>query len=429
MLTINARRSPNDIMSATQIAFSRSKRIRHAVGTLRASFALFIVLGVSLFSRAQKPKEVSVSIKKFDWSIDTRVLGFVDDPILAKLPRVATFPAVQFISDSDIAVAFVTREAVSGLQKRDDPNRQLPFKLHEVVFESATGKEKTRRDFPNEDANIGFFSRPDGSAIVFSHDFLTLYSPDGHLAKQTSLTPKDNVSPELVGVDPSPSRNSLFVRYRVGKSLECDWFSVPSMTVSKGVCDLSFRMAISDQGMAIAAPVKDRPRDLQIQVQLAKQPWKILCDTKDVAGCGAPWFVDNRSMLIHTSHELDLLSTDGTVLMRREIFRARNEETTPDEVFSSAPNSHRIAVTISRREGVSNGIVIDWSYAFFHAGVYDTDSQSWVFSVDNDTRPDPLGNGRDPHPFTKLDGIALSPNGKQLVIEIDGKILSYSLPL
>jgi len=415
-------------MSPAQQRSSRSIRSRYVIAVLSAAISLCVVLAISEFSSAQNRKEVPVSIKNFDWAVDRRALGFVADPVLARLPRVATFPAVQFISDSNVAVTFITREPVSGLQRRDDPNRQLPFKLHEVVLDVANGKEKARNDWPNDDPNIGIVSRPDDSFILFSRNFLSLYSADDRILKQTELTPKENASAELVGVDPSPSRNSFLVRYRVGAVLECDWINVPAMTVSKGGCDLSFRTAVSDQGTAIAAPVKDRPRDLQVQVQMLKEPWKILCDTKIVAGCGSPWFVDNHSMLIHTNRELDLLDVDGVVAMRKVIVTGHNEVLNPDEAISSPQGSHRIAISVSRSEATYDGMFIDWDDVFFEVRVYDMSSQSWIFVLQNDSRIASGDHRRDGHPFTQLDGLALSPNGKKLVIEFDGKILGYTLP-
>jgi len=401
---------------------------KHVDMPMKLIFVCALVLASWTAASAQKQISTAVSIRKSAWIVDGRSFGFVDDALLAKMPRVSTFPAVQFISDSNVAITFVTREAVSGLQRRDDPNRQLPFKLHEIVLDADTGREKARREWQNDDANIGLFARADGTYIVFSRNYLRLYSADDQLLKQESMTPNENASADLVGVDPSPSRNSFLVRYRVSKALECDWITVPAMTVSRAPCEIAYRTAISDQGMAIAAPVKERPRDLQVQIQELKEPWKILCDTREVPACGAPWFVDNRLLLVHTNREVDLLSVDGVVAMRKGIVSGHGEVLNPNESVSSSPGSHRVAISVSKTERTYDGMFIDSNDVFFEVQVYDIPSDTWVFQLQNDTRPIPGGNGRYTRPFTDLDGLALSPNGRQLVIEVDGKVLAFTLP-
>lgn len=390
--------------------------------------AVGIVCTAVSSQKQRKPTEITESIKKFAWSVDTRTLGFADDPILEKVPRLATFPEIFFLSDSNLAVTFLTREVVAGLQKRDDPSRQLPYKLHLISLDPSTGKERWRLDWSNDDANIGAFPRSDGSFMVLSRTRLSRYSPDGQMLKTIDLPPKQNGALELIGADSSPTGNSLMIRYRAGKTLTCDWVSAADLSASPAECELSYRLAVCDQGLAIVGPMQNRPREFEIQVQMRNQPWKSLCDTRSVGGCGVPHFFDNRLLLTHTNKELDLINTDGETMMSYQVATGRGEVMNEYEPISASRSLSRIAVTISRTEGTRDGMMIDWSDVFFRAKVYDTRSRAWIYDLENDTRPDPLGNGRDLHPFKTANGLALSLDGKQLVLEVDGKVQSYQLP-
>src|SRR5580698_9775936 len=73
------------------------------------------------------------------WKVDLHSMGYPQENHLLQWQRgLGSFNTVDFISDSIVAETFVTQEPAAGLQRRNDPNRARPYRLHAIFFDAAT---------------------------------------------------------------------------------------------------------------------------------------------------------------------------------------------------------------------------------------------------------------------------------------------------
>ena len=126
-----------------------------------------------------KDKTVQASSDGTDWQVDLHLLGYpAGNPELQWRRGLDQFSTVDFVSDRVVVATFVTQEPVAEVQRRDDPNRVRPYRLHAIFLEVATHKILNRLDWPIDNPNAGIFPRYDGSFLFFSTDRIVLYSAD-----------------------------------------------------------------------------------------------------------------------------------------------------------------------------------------------------------------------------------------------------------
>ncbi|MFZ0820792.1 MAG: hypothetical protein WAM91_12035, partial [Candidatus Acidiferrales bacterium] len=211
----------------------------------------------SKISAQKKTKHITVSAERPLWRVDLQSFGFPTDSSQFQLRRgLDKFNTVDFLSETLIAATFLTREAVPDLQRRDDPNRARPYKLHAVFIELATGNVLKTMDWPIDNQFAGIFSRFDGSFLFFSTDHIVLYSADWRELKEFPLPQLRDYFNALGGIAQSPSGKSLVVQFHRGNSTLCLRIHTDTLDSSEGPCEILELFTASDDGVAAA---KDLP--------------------------------------------------------------------------------------------------------------------------------------------------------------------------
>ena len=146
------------------------------------------------------------------WRLDVRALGFANlRRHESSYPR-PTGP-VGYLGGGQIVVNFVTRVATEGLPQRDRPDASLPFRLHALFVDAATGKVNTDSESPTASGQSCPLRSTGGKFVVFTPDKLLLYSAGLELLNELSLPLRSQATWESWWLFPSPGGRYLLIRY------------------------------------------------------------------------------------------------------------------------------------------------------------------------------------------------------------------------
>ena len=390
------------------------------------------VFGAMRTAPGQKRKEVSATIpKSASWSLELRALGDVADPKLALMPRLASLRPLFFLSDGVLAVNFLTREEISGLQRRDDPNRALPFRLHALFVDAGTGHMLAAQSWPSESPNIGIFPRSDGSYLLFTRERLANYAVGGKLINELALpTAKEGV--DLISADASPTGKIFFLQFNTAGSTQVDCEFIPTETMKPTVahaCGLPAFVTISDREMAIVKPGDPHSHDYQVMARTFQGAWDTVCDSKIKPGCGTPHFVGERLLLLTDVNRLrvvplgpqkqtDFVPEGSSNNFGKELDPYSAEVVEEHPGISASPDAKYLAVPIARMIGTPMGMHIDIDEVFQRVRVLDISENQWTYSLADEKQA-----------VEKLECLALSPGVTHLAIQYKGNLQLYDLPL
>jgi hypothetical protein len=435
-------------------------------------------------SKKGLPKYVKASSDQSLWKVDLHPMGYPPENHLLQWQRgLGSFDTVDFLSDNVVAESFVTQEPAANLQRRDDPNRARPYRLHAIFMDATSGAVLKTFEWLGDDLKMGIFPRYDGSFVFFSTEHLVLYSSDWQPAKEVALIQLQEPGAELKEIAESPSGKFLDVRIRKLNSLLCLRIQTDTLTAERDTCSALLPFAISDDGMAStltpdAVHFNGENREAQPDVIRSDNRIKMkrtevetvefvgergdlkktLCYTRTTSSCGSPAFITNNMMVIHRQDDLGLLDiTDvanggeaklqfqkeiGTHYWHLEQTKVEGEwiASLGRPVRSSA-NGQRFAVAMNAAQSPDNRST---SYALFpealpaidptHVDVYDlpsgldklTPTRQCYLDAQCDWWIYKLTNVK--HQFQHIWGFGLSPNGEKLVIDSGGVIQMYALP-
>ena len=436
-------------------------------------------------SKKQEPPIVpEITSDQSLWKLDLHSMGYPAENHLLQWQRgLGSFDTVDFLSDDVIAESFVTQEPAAGLQRRDDPNRARPYKLHAIFMDATSGAVLKTLEWLGDDLKMGIFPRYDGSFVFFSTDRLVLYSPDWKPAKEVALLESQEPGADFMELAESPSGKFLEARIRKGGALQCLRIKMDTLTAERDTCTKLLPFVISDSGIAStftpdAVRFGNENREdhrtitrTENKIQMARTSIDTvqfiggrgdlmitLCSTPGLRSCGAPAFLTNNLMIVHGQYDLGLLDVTGLgeggkakLQFQREFARTAIDQESPDighewiaslgRPVRTSANGERFAVAMNAprtltHASTEHALIPETLPALdpIHVDVYDLPSgnkkpipdQQCDFNAPCDWWIYRITNVN--HQFLHIWGFGLSPNGEKLVIDSGGVIQVYALP-
>jgi hypothetical protein len=423
---------------------------------MNASRAVCLVVALAAFNAfphslrgnpQAKTKQTKHMIASGDhplWLVDLHTLGYPEKSSQLQLRRgLDKFDTVDFVSETVVVATFLTRETVPDLQRRDDPNRSRPYKLHAVFLDSATGKIVKTLEWPLDNPVAGIFPSFDGSFLFFSTDRIVLYSSDWTKVKELPL-PQLQGSPDLVrGISQSPSGKSLVVQFRRGAATLCLRIQADNLDSSESPCEILELFTASDDGVVAPSslpegsmsengatgPVVQYDGSMtgdssdahgRIQNPEVKDSARTLC----ISCVGMPQFVNNDTIVVYSPLHLSVTGKNGDPKFTQDL---NPKEEWIDEFgrpVRASANGRRFVVAFNTsllRAGATIGVRMstgDMPAAFpGRIDAYDLPAVQPIYTLAiKDTA------------VYQIWGLALSPGGEKLAVDSGGFILLYKLP-
>jgi len=437
----------------------------------------------SLGNRLDAPEQASSDQPL--WRLDLHSLGYPAGNSPLQWQRgLGSFDTVDFVSDGVVAATFVTQEPAAGLQRRDDPNRARPYRLHAIFMDAETGTVLKTLEWLGDDLKMGIFPRYDGSFVFFSTEHLVLYSPDWKPVKEVALLPLQQPNSTLKEIAESPSGKIIEVRIRNGNSLMCLRIQTDTLTAERDMCSTFLGFSVSDDELATADALagfnlSGENRELHPEVNNftrarpgQKGPFAkvaltaergdrrgILCDSDGVISCVLPTFVSNDAVVVHNGALLGLFDIRGIpnhekakLEFQRAFGKASRSGSKPSSELDwistvgrpirPSANGQRFAVALNAPVHPENQGTLERLFPEFlpapipdYVDVFDMLANQQSPPVDLDCiKPEGpcdwwiyrLSNTS--KQFKEIWGLGLSPNGQELVIDSGGVIQAYKVP-
>lgn len=377
------------------------RRLRQVI----ALTPLLTCLAVTCLSTAADRIKRTVPLSAATWTVDLATYGSPSEGERYLNLRLWTFhSAALFLSENEVVATFVTIEPVEGLQRRDDPHRQLPFRLHAVVLDAASGRFLRQSTWDSDYRRIGLVPREDGTFAVFLGDRVDFYAADLAPRGELNLT-KASEGIDAISVSVSPSERTTLVQYGKDPRVDCVWLNNEAVWDGPRVCPPvgvaatargPIGAAISDE--EVAAVTGHSWESASVNIKRGSEPSRKLCACHE---CYLPQFADERTLLILEPGSARLVRDDGKI-----VWRGGDGSAWGLHLYCYAPRPRLLAVPFGTGEGAN----------YLGADVYDISARRRILRVNN------YGNGE------WLQGLAVSPNGKRLVIQSSGIVRCYDLP-
>jgi hypothetical protein len=363
---------------------------------------------------AQKPKMSAVADAPV-WSVNLQEFGYNGEIAGSKrMAELAGFGSVFFVGDDTIVCTFLTGETVPGLQRRDDPNLILPFKLHAILLDAATGKMRRTLDWGSDDVNVGLFGRTDGTFVLFSEEVVTVFSRDGEVLGEVRGPTASPVSARFKAIRVSPSGSTLAVTYTGASDFDCDWIDTKAEAWVRKKCGITEDMAISDGFLAMRRIATNGVPIPGVWIRNLSEDWHVLCQL--LAGCDSPGFIDDQNLLLYNRRELRLVSVTGNVPVHLEINTYGDWGNASSRPIRSSMDGHRFGVLITESNSARDRAIGAQTDAVpLRIAVYDIRSHEWVYGVENRKK------------LIKRDSLfALSNSGNGIALLSGGFVRYYS---
>lgn len=441
--------------------------VRHAcVASCIIYFALLVnssALVSSLREQHPRVKPVEVSSDQSLWRIDLHTLGYpADNPKLQLRRGLQDFNTADFVGEDVVVGTFVTEEPIAELQRRDDPNRMRPYRLHAIFLHAGTGKILKTLEWPVDDPSAGIFPRYDGSFLLFTTEHIVLYSADWTPLKELPLPQLRAPQSSLAGISESPSGNVLVIRFHQDQKTTCIHVVTDTLDSSQYPCEIPAVFTVSDNEMAMAeggrgsletihaAPIiqstpgpsgtitqiasgtglsENSDSMGKVVVRAPKTPGKMVCDTSTISGCEVPQFVNNDMIVVYGAFAFGLVDHKGISGATGVTFKTKLNGSVDwidplGRPVRPSENGQRFAVLFNAAQwnrGESSEIKtfvgnIPASFPS-HVDVYDMTKEAWFYTLTNKNNQ-----------FKKIWGLALSPSGERMAIDSGGVIQMYAVP-
>jgi hypothetical protein len=402
--------------------------------------------------KQKKAKPIEVSSDHPLWRVDLHSMGYPagSSQLQGRESRLYNFDTVDFVSEGVVAATFITQEPIPGLQRRDDPNRAPPYRLHAVFMNSTSGKVLKMIDWPLDNANAGIFPRFDGSFLFLSTQRIVLYSADWTPVRELPLPQLQLPLSFLDGISESPTGKVLLLRIRRERSGLCLRILTDTLEGSEEPCGIRGEFTISDKAIAangpipglivnrgevmqvgpviqFGVPVPEVQRNMPmsginsgIMIRELGKPMHPLCD----CGTQTPQFVNDDMVVVYGMSTLSLFGVTGEIKFK-EVFEPRGDWIDlKGRPLRASADGRRFAVAIN--DPVVLGPTTTSLY--FSTGdmpaefpnnvkVFDLPTGRWICELKNNKKQ-----------FPQIWGLALSPNGEKLTIDSGGVIQAYVLP-
>jgi len=343
-----------------------------------------------------------------------------------------------------VVVNFVTREAASGLPRRDSPDENLPYRLHALFVDANSGVLRATREWPTASQSTAVLPATQGNFIALTPDKLWLYSADFRLLKERTLSLSSRAHENWWHFSYSPNGRYLLVMHGVNPRdvsggpaqrstlyYGYEWIALDDLRVLhswqensaenlwKGKEDLNVTgghlgSIFNDQ---IIIPFY---RGFFLMREL-DGPLRLVRFSQPVVSLGAFKFLTSQLIISERQSNLrarwkgniTLIRTNGEVLFQQEF----SDRELLDWLNASADGG-RFAVAIYKGKGGSVALDIPARYTSDRIMVYDVSARQSVYTI-----------GTKSQGIKELAGLALSSDGSSLaLISDDGKLRLYRLP-
>jgi hypothetical protein len=415
---------------------------------------VFFICAITLFLAAtcvaQKPKikVVNASSDHPLWRVDLQSLGYPpNNPDLQRSRNFANFDTISFVAENIVAATFITREFVPDLQRRDDPNHLLPYRLHAIFFDATTGKVVHALDWPTETPSAGIFPRAAGGFVLLTSDRIVSYSDSWAQIKALPYSELTSPGTSVDGIAESPTNKSVVIQFLRGNTALCLIVRTDSLESSPTPCGTLDVFTASDNG--IVAPEKlpgagpfreggrmqgayvqygvtmpDAPAGTPVQVLSPDQASTIRTECN--ACVGMAQFINNDTMAIYAPTYVSLVDRTGKVGFTQHFYLEYKWIDEFGRPVRASADGQRFAIASNMPPDLVNKqhvLGLHMSTGDIPAEfpldieVYDLPAAQWIYTLQINADH-----------FQKLWGFALSPSGQKLALDSGGVIYAFALP-
>ena len=362
------------------------------------------------------------------WRLDVKALGYVLQRVRNERESPEAYGSrLCFPAPDQVIVTFVTGGASGssapqppGLAHRGEPDAGLPYRLHALFIDTATGTVRARREWPTASRWAWITEAPARKFVVITPERLTLYSPALEPLEHLDLRVTQEAIKDAWRVVPSPAGRYLVVDYwraedeqRTGRGvLRREWIDTDTFRILRewtltGMA-IADKMRVSDGGTALVGDDIGKPDG----------PLHRLClPSKSQPYCGLLNLISDDTVLswgLVPKHQwMDLISTNGDVLAHQDFL--------PGEIYNrlaTSADGRRLAFALEKGKGGIEALDIAAHYSLSRIIVYDVAARRPVYSL----------RGKEHH-LKAISGLALSPDGSELaLVNQDGILEEYRLP-
>ena len=323
-----------------------------------------------------------------------------------------------FSEDKVLIATFITREDVTTLARRNEPNATLPLRLHAIFLDAEAGKTRHTKEWSITRPRGGVIAAGDGRFAVLTPAMIALYSPNLELVKDFKLSSEQQS--HLWDFHVSSSGKSILAQYQY-LGAHYQWLDSDSLEPQGALWSESLPVLSISDDKEIASfrdtYVKAKGIDIfEALIQPRDGPQRTVCRVLagQAGSCGEPEFVSNDLLALWMPHGFRVVPKTGSDALFKASFR--NDEWLGLPLYPSA-GGKRFAVTVWEHKGGSAFFDIGFHSVLKRIVVYDIPSRQPVYIFDARKQK------------TKdVSGVALAPDGSLLAILIDGVVQVYQLP-
>jgi hypothetical protein len=403
-----------------------------------------LILTNTCFAQQPKIKLIHATSDRPFWRVNLKSQGYpANSDDLQRRRGFANFDTISFLSDDIVAATFITRERISDLQRRDDPNHVRPYRLHALFLDALTGKTLHTMEWPIDDPNAGIFPRHGGGFVLVTAAKIASYSADWAQLKEIPLSDLHSITVSLGGIAESPNNSSLVVQFLAGTSSLCSRIRTDTLDYTPADCGVLELFTVSDS--KIVEPEKlpreterreNTPAHAYVQNGALKPavaaanrvpgPVQSPVDYTICNPCSSiPQFINNDTMAVYSAENVSVVDRAGKVTFSQNFIpRERWIDEFGRPVRPSA-NGQRFAIVTNRSPFARSS----WSTAIhistgdipaempLDIEVYDLPAAQWIYTL-----------RINPENLRRVWGLALSPNAQKLAVDSGGAIQIFALP-
>jgi hypothetical protein len=415
----------------------------------KLSAGLVIVICALFFTTVSPAQQAKIKLVHATsdhplWLVNLKAQGYpANSDELQRRRGFANFDTISFLSDNVVTATFVTRENVSTLQRRNDPNHIRPYRLHAIFLDASAGKVLHTLDWPLDNPNAGLFPRRDGGFLLITAETISSYAADWTQLKEIPFSELHSMTATLGGIAESPNASSVVIQFLFGNSAMCFRIRTDTLDYSPIPCGALEVFTVSDD--RIVEPEKlpgenyqreNTPSHAYVQngaaIPGASASGRIqspdqtrVKDTICNSCTGIPQFINNDAMALYSSKSISVVDRAGKVSFAWDFIPKERWIDELGRPLRSSANGQRFAIVTNRSPFARNA----WATAIhistgdipaempLDLEVYDLSAGQWIYTLRIDAEH-----------LRRVWGLALSPSAKKLAIDSGGSIQIYTLP-
>jgi hypothetical protein len=340
-------------------------------------------------------------------------------------------------------VNFVTREAATGIPRRDSPDERLPYRLHSLFVDANSGVLQATHQWPTASQSTAVLPATQANFIALTPDKLWLYSANFRILGERTLSLTSHAHEGWWNFSYSPDGRSLLIMHGVnrgdvsgGQALQStlyygyEWIGLDDLRLLRSWQENTAenlwkgKEDFNVTGEHLGSIFDDHtilPFYKGFLVREFDGPLRYVRFSRPVDSLGAFEFLTSQLIIsegqsnlrAHWKGNITLIRTNGEVLFQKEF-----SERESLHLLNASADGGRFAVAIYRGKGGSVALDIPARYTLDRIMVFDVNARQWVYTI-----------GAKSQGIKDLEGLALSSDGSSLaLIDDDGKLRLYRLP-